>query len=344
MRCSLLIYDGNDGQIQSGLGPWEKFPEWKQKALLDEDPEAKSKIMTLHQIFRDIEINLVEVSSYKECVEMIQTTHVLVVCKGIVDHHLLEKAVNLKEIHVLGNNVDKIDTKEIHKRGINFITHPMTNFLAVAEHTVTLMLAATKKLPKSDRIVREASSWMVVPGGIPLLRNLTIGLLGVGEIGYEVIRLLKPWGCRIIYYDIDRKNYLEKELGPHYVSWVELFKESDILSLHLPLNEDTISVVSNDSISLMKPNSIIINTARGELINEDALMAAMVSNRIHGAGLDVFATEPLPADHPFTKMENVILTPHCAWASPWTLVNDAQSLLSKVASSIQTNYYSRMTE
>lgn len=333
----ILIYDGNQGQFRAGLGPWENLADWKKQSLLEQDKDAPLKVQSLEEFFYGLNVQWKEVTTYEECRESISDVHILVVFKGRVDRQLLNRGINLKEIHVLGYHSAEIDKEVLENRGIRLTYYPLTNFLAVAEHTIALILSLLKRIQEADRISRQGSSWMVIPGNVQLMRELTVGVLGIGEIGYEVTRLLKPWGSRLLYHDLHHMPDLEIETGASYVSWRELFEKSDIVSIHLPLNELTKKSIGAREFDWMKPNAIFINTARGEIVDETALVAALQSGKLRGAALDVFSSEPLSTDHPLTSLPNVILTPHIAWAGPWTLVNDAKNVFTGVLKNILAN-------
>jgi phosphoglycerate dehydrogenase-like enzyme len=200
-----------------------------------------------------------------------------------------------------------------------------------------MILSLVKRLKEAEQLARSRDHWMVIPGNVRLLRNMTVGILGAGEIGAEVIRLLKPFGCRVVYNDLQPDKELETETGAEYVSWEELFKASDVITLHLPYNKGTDSIVNVDEFEMMKEDAIIINTSRGGIIDEEALVKALEDKEIGGAYLDVFRQEPLPPNNPLNYLSNVLITPHIAWASPWTLVNDANTIISGVADSIRSN-------
>jgi phosphoglycerate dehydrogenase-like enzyme len=335
-QWKIIVFDGNDGQFKAGLGPWGTMADWKKESLVQEDIDAPSKIIGLKDIFKDFNTEIVEVSTYEECLKIIDDADVLVVCKGRIDETLVKKAKNLIEVHILGNDTRQIDLDVLKAKGIKVVQYPFTNFLAVAEHTVALILTLVKRLPESDRIARGGTSWMVVPGNIPLIRNLTVGVLGIGEIGHEVIRLLQHWGCRILYHDLNKIPELQEELGASYVNWEELFINSDVITVHLPLNSHTKNSIGAKEFNLMKSESIFINTARGELVDEEALINALNSKKIKASGLDVFAEEPLSTNNPLVQIPNTILTPHVAWAGPFTLVNDAMNVFGGVAESLRS--------
>lgn len=332
----VVLYDGNGKQIRVGVGPWEAIREWMRPALLSQDPEAPQKIRPMEAFFAGLDVAVQEVETYEECLEAIPRADLLITCKGRVDAPLLERAERLREVHILGYRPASVDTGALEARGIRVVRWPLTNFLAVAEHTVALILGLVKRLNDCQQVLRAGSSWMTIPGNIRLLREMTVGVLGAGEIGYETARLLAPFGCRLLYHDLRPLSALERETGARYANWDDLFAQSDVVSLHLPLLPATEGCIGEREFSLMKPGALFVNTARGKLVDEAALLRALDSGRLGGAGLDVFAEEPLRPDHPLASHPKVLATPHVGWAGPWTLVNDAHTLLEGVANAIRS--------
>ena len=185
----------------------------------------------------------------------------------------------------------------------------------VAEAILTLFLALARKLPGKDRLVR-TGRWdlrAALPG--VGLRGKTVGSVGLGNIGAEMFRLLQPFGLgRLLAFDpyVDGEKAIE--LGVELVDLATLFGESDFIAINCPLTDQTRGMVNAELISLMKPTAYLVNTARGAIVNQGDLTATLQAGRIAGAGLDVFEEEPLPEDHPLTRLENVILSPHAlAW-------------------------------
>lgn len=185
----------------------------------------------------------------------------------------------------------------------------------VAEAILTLMLALAKKLMLKEKLAR-TGRWDLKAQASGLgLRGKTVGSVGLGHIGSEMFTLLQPFGLgRMLAHDPYVAQDKAARLGVALVDLETVFRESDFVALNCPLSEDTRGLVNARLLSLMKPTAYLINTARGAIINEDDLLAALQAGQIAGAGLDVFVQEPLPADHPFTHLDNVILSPHgMAW-------------------------------
>jgi phosphoglycerate dehydrogenase-like enzyme len=221
----------------------------------------------------------------------------------------LDGAPRLKGIVFPSIGVDAVNLGECASRGI-IVGYGATpeNFLAMSEATIMLMLVLLYRLPESVRLLRENGPRPAAMHA-RMLRGRTIGLIGLGRIGGGVAERLESWGADIIVHD----PYLRPEHAPRNVRLVdreELLKSADVVSLHIPLNAETRGIIGEKEFLLMRPNAILLNTSRGGLIDEEALIRAMKNGLLAGVGLDVFETEPLPAQHPLRQLDRVILTPH----------------------------------
>ena len=205
---------------------------------------------------------------------------------------------------------DKIDVAAATDSGILVCNSPAeNNSVSTAEGAIAHILAACKKYRMLDKRAR-AGQWKDVFGLPSMIYGKTIGIMGFGRIGQNVAQRLQGWGVTILVYDPYVPEELIKEKGGIPVSKEELFIRSDIISPHLILNDETHHIIDAKAFDMMKPTAVIVNVARGGIIDQKALVHALESGRIAGAGIDVFETEPLSADEPITKLENVILTPH----------------------------------
>lgn len=206
-----------------------------------------------------------------------------------------------------GVGYDKVDLQAATLRGLAIARTTGANTLGVAEMALTLMLAARRKLKINQKCV-ESGIWEKNVARETI--GSTVGILGFGAIGQALTGLLKGLGCRILAYDPYPKTDLMHQMGVELVDIDKMFKESDVISIHVPYTESTHNLVGAHLLSLMKPTAVIVNTSRGNIIDEEALYAALASGKIGGAALDVFAVEPLPVDSPLLKLDNIILTPH----------------------------------
>jgi len=235
-----------------------------------------------------------------------------------VDSEVMDAAPNLKVISTYSVGFDHIDVEAATKRGI-YVTHtPGVLTDAVAEFTICLLLAITRKILDADRTIRSGQwnkPWNPFFLTGPELKGKTLGIIGMGRIGRAVAEKIKGFGMKIIYYDVYRNERAEKELGVEYKDLDTVLKESDFVSLHVPLTKETKHMIGERELKLMKTSAYLINTARGPVVDTDALVKALKERWIAGAALDVFEQEPLPPDHPLIKLENVVLAPHIASAT-----------------------------
>ena len=226
-----------------------------------------------------------------------------------VSKEVIEAAKNLKIIGRAGVGVDNIDIEAATKRGIVVVNAPGGNTISAAEHTIALMLAAARKIPQADRNVKEGKWERKKFIGIEL-RGKTVGIIGLGRVGYEVAKRCKALEMNVIAYD----PYIQKEraenIGVKLVDFDTLLRESDIITIHVPKTRETINMISYDEFEKMKDGVIIINTARGGIVNEDALYKALKSGKVYAAALDVYEQEPPDPNNPLFKLENVVTTPH----------------------------------
>jgi D-3-phosphoglycerate dehydrogenase len=227
-----------------------------------------------------------------------------------VDDALMEYAPKLRVIGRAGVGVDNIDTDAATRRGIVVMNTPGANAVAVAELTIGLMLALARKLPTANSTMH-AGKWEKKSLQGAELRGKTLGILGLGKIGLEVAKRAKGFGLEIIGSDPFVSAAVARENGIRLVMLDELFETSDYLTLHVGLTPQTTGIMNAKTLAAMKKGSRIINCARGELVDEAALVAALMSGHIGGAALDVFTVEP-PKDSPYAEFDNVILTPHIA--------------------------------
>jgi D-3-phosphoglycerate dehydrogenase len=248
--------------------------------------------------------------------QLLKDAHGLILRTGItISRELIEKADELLVISRTGGGLDNVDVAAASEKGIIVTSNLGINTISVAEHVLSMMLALSKRLSTMDHAMRRgnfAIRYQNLPRDIC---GKTIGLLGFGRIGCELGKICRQaFDMQVIAYD----PYLTDEKKAEYTLWVkfvgleELLAHSEIISIHVPLTDQTRYLVDETEFSLMKPDAILINASRGGVVNETALTQALQNNQIAGAGLDVFSEEPVPAENPLLKLENVILTPHTA--------------------------------
>lgn len=226
---------------------------------------------------------------------------------------VIKAAPKLKLIQKYGIGVDKIDLTAAARCGVPVCIAAGVNAVAVAETAITLMLASYKRLPVAHNTLRAGQwlKWELRTGCYELWKK-TVGLIGGGAIGRAVAkRLSHGFECRVLYTDLVRlPQETEMAMGMAYTSREDLLRQSDIVSLHVPLTPETRRSIGADAFALMKPSAVLINTARGGIVDEPALIEALEKGVIAGAGLDVFAQEPPEHDNPLLRMDNVVVTPH----------------------------------
>jgi phosphoglycerate dehydrogenase-like enzyme len=227
-----------------------------------------------------------------------------------ITEEVLSRAPRLKLIQKIGVGVNTIDLETAGSRGIAVCNMPGTNSPAVAEMALLLMLAALRKLPRISRACRNGQ-WHVdkaTKESFGEVRGRTVGFVGFGEIPMKLAPILDAMGARVIY---TANN--PRPVAYEFLSLESVLEQSDILTLHIPLTAETEQLIDASRLALMKPGAILINTARGELVDEAALYAALDNGSLSAAGLDVFGQEPVAAENPLLALDNVVVSPHVAW-------------------------------
>jgi lactate dehydrogenase-like 2-hydroxyacid dehydrogenase len=239
---------------------------------------------------------------------------------GKVSAHLIDNMPKLKIIHSEGVGYNGIDVEAADARGILVCNNKGINDMAVAEQTVLLMLGLLRTVMEGDRAVRAGEQIKMkerrMLEGITELADCNIGLVGFGDIGKACAKLLKPFGCRLYYYSAHRKSTeVEEEYGVKYLELPELLKQCDFVSLHVPVTAETKGMADEKFLRSMKNSAYLINTARGEIVDNDALCRALKEGRIAGAGLDTVAPEPVTLDNPLLNLPEdtagkILFSPH----------------------------------
>lgn len=231
---------------------------------------------------------------------------------------IITASPNLKLIQKIGVGVNTIELETAQQRGIKVANMPGTNSRAVAETTLLLMLAALRRVPTYDGATRRGEGWALGSALFDRIGELggrTVGLVGYGAVAQLLTPMLLALGARVLYTSRERKNAALAE----WRSRENLLAASDIVSLHLPLTPETEKLIDSDAIRSMKNGAVFINTARGGLVDETALIEALTLGRLRAAGLDVFASEPVDPDNPLLSLDNTVVMPHVAWLTPETL-------------------------
>ncbi|MGQ9814379.1 MAG: 2-hydroxyacid dehydrogenase [Candidatus Roseilinea sp.] len=245
-------------------------------------------------------------------------------CDGLVtlltdkiDAELMDAAPRLKVVANYAVGFDNIDVKAATARGIWATNTPGVLTETTADLAFALLMACARRIAEG-RDYAKAGKWrtwgpMLLMGQD--IHGATLGIAGMGRIGYAMAQRGKGFGMTILYHNTTHNEKAENELGATYVSMDELLSRSDFLSLHVPLTPDTRHLINAESLRRMKPNAVLVNTARGPVVDTTALYEALKAGRIFAAGLDVTDPEPLPADHPLYTLDNCLIVPHIASAS-----------------------------
>ncbi|MEM0128453.1 MAG: 2-hydroxyacid dehydrogenase [Thermoplasmatales archaeon] len=228
-----------------------------------------------------------------------------------LDRHELSKFPNLKYIQIASTGYDNVDTQYIKEKGITLCNIPVANRQSVSEHVIAFMLAFLKDIIFLNDELKERKNWPMLTGSRDL-EGKTVGIVGMGAIGKEIAKRLLPFGVSLVYYDVKRLPEEEEErLGLTFLEFEDLLNSSDIVTVHVPLNEKTRSMFNSSAFSKMKDGAIFINTARGEVVDEKALIEAIKGKGIK-AGIDVYQKEPPDFSSELFKLDNVIFSPHIA--------------------------------
>ena len=247
-------------------------------------------------------------------VEAVADADFLLVYRASLGDRVLRAAGNVRLVQLMAAGYDSMNLELMRELEVPCANNGGANSWAVSDHAVMLMLAVYNRLVLSDAATREGRWDAPIDGGNTFeMANKLVGILGMGNIGRQVARRVQGFDARVQYHDKYRlPEEQERELGVAYVSPDELFRTSDIVSCHTPLTGETRHVVDADRLASMKPTAVLINTSRGPVVDEAALIDALRRGAIAGAGLDVFEQEPVSPDNPLLEMENVVVTPHVA--------------------------------
>lgn len=235
-----------------------------------------------------------------------------------VDRSLLETCPQLKVVSQMAVGVDNIDVRALTDRGIPLGYTPGVLSKATADLAFALLLAAARRVAETDRWVRQGDWklafhpmwWLGADVG-----GATMGIVGLGQIGLEMAKRARGFDMRVLYNTRSRKTDVEREHGLEYADMATLLRESDFISLHVPLTPETRGLIGAKELAAMKPTAILVNTARGPVVDSKALYQALKQGSIAAAGLDVTDPEPIPADDPLLSLDNVVITPHVGSSS-----------------------------
>lgn len=235
-----------------------------------------------------------------------------------IDAEVFDAAPGLKIVAQLAVGFDNIDVKEATRRGIYVTNTPGVLTETTADFAWALLMAAARRVPEADRYVR-TGKWKV--GWHPMMfqgmdiYGATLGIVGLGRIGSSIAKRAKGFDMRVLYHDVIRRQDVETELGIEYTEVDELLRLADFVTINVPLLKETYHLMDEAKLKLMKKTAILVNNARGPVVDEKALFRALKEGWIAGAGLDVFEQEPTPSDNPLLTLDNVVVAPHISSAS-----------------------------
>jgi D-3-phosphoglycerate dehydrogenase len=305
----------------------------KPTVLLFESIHEKA-VTLLHQ---QAEVRFAESLDEDDLLQVVgDVDGIIIRANGTVSRRLMEASPRLKVVGRHGVGVDNIDRQAAADLGIAVVITPGTNVESVAEHAVGMMLVLAKCILQADRRLRAGdweSRYRLIGNE---LRGKTLGIVGFGHIGQRTAALCHTMlATPVLYYDVIDCPQAEAELEAQRVSLEELLETADIVSVHAPLLPETCGLINEGGLRKMKPNAFLINTSRGSVVDQAALVQALQEGWIAGAGLDVFDPEPLPSDSPLLKLDNVVVTPHMAAHTQEALLRMATMVVTDVLAVIE---------
>jgi len=285
-------------------------------AILDDYQNVALKLADWSSVKGDLDIKVFNhhLGDDDAVIKALQGFHIIKAMRERTrfSRHVIEALPDLKLLITTGMRNASIDVKAANDRGVTVcgtggFGNPTTGV------AVGLMLELTRKIGFENARMKAGEPWQIVLGHD--LEGKTLGVVGLGKLGTRVAKVAQALGMKVIAWSQNLTAEKAKEVGAELVSKDDLFKRADVISVHLILSDRSRGLIGAHELGLMKPTAYIVNTARGPIIDEKALIAALADNKIAGAGLDVFDVEPLPKDHAFRRLDNVVLTPHLGYVS-----------------------------
>lgn len=311
----LCVYDG--GITKDLMEQMKELEQYGAEVSFVEDKEMYAMGPITDRMLL-IEQNGVDAApTCKEFLDACEDKDILVVHVASINKEIIEACSNLKVAAVLRGGYENADVEELTKRNIPLINAPWRSADAVADFTVGMMIAENKNIARSHKLLFEGK-WCkkyVNQNYIHNMRNCTVGLIGYGYIGSRVAKRLKGFESEVVVYDPFMESTKIEKDGVKCVSLDELLEKADFVSMHLRLSDQTAKFLGKEQFDKMKETAYLINTARSGIVDTDALVEALQNKTIGGAAIDVYDIEPLPADHPYLKLDNITLTSHLAGTS-----------------------------
>ncbi len=275
-----------------------------------------------------------------ELIDRSKDAEIIVVANQPLRENVMKHCTKLKMLSVAFTGFDHIDTDYCKENGIIVCNASGYSNNAVAELAFGFIISILRNIIPCDKACREGKTKAGLVGNE--IYNKTFGIIGTGAIGGRVATIAKAFGCNVIAYNRSEKQHL-KDIGVTYKSLEDVLKESDIISLHVPFNKETTKLISEKEISLMKETAILINTARGGVVDSEALAKALNEGKIAGAGIDVFEIEPpLKTDHPLLHSKNTVVAPHVAFATDEALFVRAKIVVDNILGYENDNIINRV--
>ena len=317
--------------------------------ILMTEPLSQHRPDLLDTILAELDVHnlrLIVADGQTSLADLAANADFMVVKQKSVPAEAIQAGRRLRLIQKLGRRTENIDLNAAAKAGIPVAGMPLPRVMWVAEHVMLAMLALAKNLFRAHAAVQHgnypldlipfrtseykvAYDWASIPR--TTLYEQTLGLIGVGEIGTELAIRAAPFGMRLLYHKRHRlPSSVERDLGLTYTPVEDLLRASDYVSLQIPHTPETEGMIGARELALMKPTAFLVNVARGGVVDQDAIYAALKSRSIAGAALEVFREEPLPRGNPLTELDNVILTPHSAGGPPETIVAEGRAMLANI--------------
>jgi len=251
---------------------------------------------------------------------------------SVFTRSVMQRCPRLKLIAIYGVGYDNVDVTAASELGITVTNTPGYSAVAVGEMSLSLMLAVSRRVVQNDRNIR-AGGW--ARGYSAQLYGKTLGVLGTGNIGQRMIQLGKAIGMKVIAWTLHPAPERAAAYGVEFVALEELLRQSDVVSIHVLGVPQTSKLLGKKELALMKATAILVNTSRGAVVDEPALVEALKNNKIAGAGLDVFLDEPLPLQHPLRSIDTVVLSPHTSSMTPEATLSGLAMAVDNVASFLQ---------
>ncbi len=267
----------------------------------------------------------------EELIKRASSADIVIIANTLLPNNVIRAIPNLKMIAVAFTGIDHVGLESCIERKILISNAAGYSDISVAEHTIGLTLSVLRNIAEAHQITKSSKTIGSFIGSE--LRGKKVGVIGVGRIGREVASLFSAFGCEVLGYDNGKERNPNE--GIRYMGIDELMKESDIVTLHFPFNNDTSKFIDKEKLELMKKNAILINCARGGVVDNEALAKLLNVDKIAGAGIDVFDMEPpIPVDYPLLNAKNTVLTPHVAYATKESMIRRAEIVFDNVYSYI----------